>query len=236
MTNHIIKTREHLKFEYDRIGSYQPSITTETLEWYNPLDILWGINIPSITASTPIPIEPTVRIEHAGTIVQRNYNTNNIVNNGFMYTSGGASYVHAHATGIDMELYGNGVIHGVDNGTTDYESYQHDFYEVRHAAHNCVIVNSSAKIGTTTRWDHIMNKITLTASEPKPDMQPIAPFYNFSTQTLNDTLNNALQQRTISIIRTSDSTGYYIDFFDLNQIVLIIIMIIYIIILAIQWN
>lgn len=213
LPEYIAKAKQVLKNEYSLIGGYKPVVTTEMLEWYGPLELLWGVNIANSVTAVPEKTHSTVRIEHAGVVLQRNNNTTDSINYGLMYYTGGASYVHAHATGIEMELYGNGNVLGVNNGTGDYALAIHDDYEIRHAAGNTVIVNSSAKRGTASVWNDIMNKVTLDASEPAPDDVAVSKDFTFSTQSLNDTYNNCLQQRTVGMIRTSDKSGYYLDVF-----------------------
>jgi hypothetical protein len=58
-----------------------------------------------------------------------------------------------------------------------------------------------------------MCKVALDASEPAPDDLAISKDFSFSTQSLNDKYNNCLQQRTVGMIRTSDTSGYYLDVF-----------------------
>ena len=213
LPEYIAKAKQVLKYEYSLIGGYKPVVITDPLEWYGPLELLWGANIANSITAVHEPIHSTVRIEHAGIVLQRNNNTTDSVNYGLMYFTGGATYVHAHATGIEMELYGNGNVLGVNNGTGDYDPAIHTDYEIRHAAGNTVIVNSSAKRGDTSVWNDIMKKVTLDASEPAPDEAAISKDFLFSSQTLNDTYNNCLQQRTVGMIRTSDKSGYYLDVF-----------------------
>ena len=213
LPEYIAKAKQVLKYEYGLKGGYKPVVTTEALEWYGPLELLWGVNIANSITAVPEPIHSTVRIEHAGLVLQRNNNTTDSINYGLMYFTGGASYVHAHATGIEMEIYGNGNVLGVNNGTGDYTTAIHDEYEIRHAAGNTVIVNSSAKRGPAVSWHDIMSKVTLVASEPAPNEVAVSKDFLFSTQTLNDTYNNCLQQRTVGMIRTSDKSGYYLDVF-----------------------
>lgn len=213
LPEYIAKAKQVLKYEYGLIGGYKPVVTTESLEWYGPLELLWGANIANSIIAVAEPIHSTVRIEHAGIVLQRNNNTTDSVNYGLMYFTGGATYVHAHATGIEMELYGNGNVLGVNNGTGDYADVIHNDYEIRHAAGNTVIVNSSAKRGPAESWHDIMSKVILDASEPAPDDVAVSKDFTFSTQSLNDTYNNCLQQRTVGMIRTSNNTGYYLDVF-----------------------
>jgi len=213
LPEYIAKAKQVLKYEYGLIGGYKPVVTTESLEWYGPLELLWGANIANSITAVPEPIHSTVRIEHAGIVLQRNNNTTDSVNYGMMYFTGGASYVHAHATGIELELYGNGNVLGVNNGTGDYTPAIHNDYEIKYAAGNTVIANGSAKEGPANSWNDVMCKVTLDASEPAPDDVAISKDFLFSTQTLNDTYNNCLQQRTVGMIRTSDKSGYYLDVF-----------------------
>ncbi|MBV5342182.1 hypothetical protein JZU68_00700, partial [bacterium] len=58
-----------------------------------------------------------------------------------------------------------------------------------------------------------MSKVTLDASEPAPDDIAVSKDFTFSTQSLNDTYNNCVQQRTVGLIRTGDKSGYYLDVF-----------------------
>jgi len=213
LTDYITKAKQVLKYEYSLIGGYKPIVKTETLEWYSPLDLLWGVNIANSITAVPEPIHTTVRIEHAGLVVQRNNNTTDSINYGLMYTTGGATYVHAHATGIEMELYGNGNVLGVNNGTGDYTPAIHTDYEINYAAGNTVVVNGSAKRGPADTWYDVMKKVTLDASEPAPDDVAVSKDFSFSTQSLNDTYNDCLQQRTVGLIRNSDKSGYYLDVF-----------------------
>jgi hypothetical protein len=213
LPEYVAKAKQVLKYEYGVVGGYKPVVKTETLEWYGPLDLLWGVNIANSIIAAAEPIHPTVRIEHAGIVLQRNNNTTDSVNYGLMYTTGGASYVHAHATGIDMELYGNGNVLGVNNGTGDYVAAIHNEYEIWYAAGNTVVANGSAKEGPANSWNDVMCKVTLDASEPAPDDVAVSKDFLFSTQTLNDTYNNCMQQRTVGMIRTSNTSGYYLDVF-----------------------
>ena len=211
LPEYVAKAKQVLKYEYSLLGGYKPIVTTESLEWYGPLELLWGANIANSVTSVGEKIHSTVQIEHAGIIIQRNNNTTDSVNYGLMYFTGGANYIHAHATGMEMELYGNGNVLGVNNGNGDYTTAIYDSYETQYAAGNTVIVNNSAKRGST-RLD-VMSNVALDVSEPAPDDVAVSKDFTFSTQSFNDTYNNCLQQRTVGLIRTSDKTGYYLDVF-----------------------
>lgn len=204
---------------YSEDGGYNPVIEDQRLEWNNPLQLLWGVNIDASVPNTGEPKYGTVKATHAGVVMQRNYSGVDDKQNGLMYYTGGGTYVHAHATGLDMELYGAGYIIGPDFGgaSSGYDSSLHEEYAVSHAAHNTIIVNGTTARGPKTNgnstWQNIVDPIVLEASEPKVYADAIAENFSFSTQFLDDNINNVDQQRTNSIIRTSPSTGYYLDVF-----------------------
>ena len=202
--------KENLKHNYDKVGGFNPQIETDRLEYNSPLQLLWGENIESTQTAVAPKVEASYNLVHAGLIAQRNFNTSDINNDGLMYYSGGSAYVHTHSTGIDMELYGKGQIMGAESGSGSYGTDEHENYRTRHAAHNTVIVNGSGKRGGSN-WLTKVASASLLAAEPKSFGSPIASNFSFSSQYIDDSFNNCLQQRTNSIIRTSATTGYYFD-------------------------
>ena len=202
--------KQNLNYYYDKVGGYNPEIVTDRLEYNSPLQLLWGEDIGDSQTVVPPNIEFTYNLKHAGIVVQRNYNTPDIVNDGMMYYSGGAAYVHTHSTGIDLELYGKGQVTGAESGSGSYGSDEHENYRVRHAAHNTVIVNGSGKRGGNNWLTKVAN-VDLVDCEPKSLDTPISTNFSFSTQSIDDSFNDCIQQRTNSIIRTSATTGYYFD-------------------------
>ena len=211
MPDYINTSKQALKFKFDETGGYRPKVETESLEWSNPLDLLWAVNVEDTVTAQESKLSATQVVKHAGLVIQRNYNTTDIKNDAMMYYSGGATYVHTHRTGIDLNLYGKGYVLGAESGSASYGTDEHENYRVRLAAHNTVITNGSGKSGTT--WDTRMSNVSLVASEPNPNEEAISPDFSFSTQYINDVYNFTLQQRTNSIIRTSATSGYYFDVF-----------------------
>ncbi|MFK8059611.1 MAG: T9SS type A sorting domain-containing protein [Polaribacter sp.] len=200
---------------YKEEGGYQPEITNQRLEWHNPLQLLWGVNIDAAVSDAGEPNYGTVKATHAGVVMQKNYSGVDDKQNGLMYYTGGGTYVHAHSGGIDMEIYGAGYVIGPDYGDDTYGSDIHEQYAVSYAAHNTVIVNGASKRGipSSGTWDNITDEVVLQAVEPKPKENAIADNFSFSTQFLDDDINDVNQQRTNSIIRTSATSGYYVDVF-----------------------
>lgn len=204
---------------YKEEGGYNPIIKNQRLEWNNPLQLLWGVNIDTLVSDAGEPKYTTVKATHAGIVMQRNYSGKDDKQNGLMYYTGGGTYVHAHASGLDMELYGSGYVIGPEYGgsASGYGSELHEQYAVSYAAHNTIIVNGTSGRGSKTNgnstWQNIVNPVVLEASEPKPYVNAIAQNFSFSTQFLDDVINNVNQQRTNSIVRTSATSGYYVDIF-----------------------
>lgn len=204
-----------LKKIYTSEGGYAPVIENQRLEWNNPLQLLWGVPIDDAVSANGETKYGTVKATHAGVVMQRNFSGVDDKQNGLMYYTGGGTYVHGHATGLDLEIYGAGYVIGPDYGSDDYGTDLHEQYAVSHAAHNTIIINGASQRGVPSSgtWENIVDQVVLKASEPKVYANNIAANFSFSTQYLDDTINDADQQRTNSIIRTSATTGYYVDVF-----------------------
>jgi hypothetical protein len=136
---------------------------------------------------------------------------------GLMYVVQGATYNHNHANGMSVELYGKGMVMGVDPGKgVTYEAPMHVNYYAQWAAHNTVIAGSrSASVpffhggGGSKNMGHI----TLAAMEPLADSNAVSSFCSFTDTRYTDMATKAKQQRTLAIIRLSGSAGYYLDIY-----------------------
>jgi hypothetical protein len=196
--------------------AYAPVIETETRDWVSLLHLLWDKDFSENTAKS-IDYYTVFPVTHAGIAVQRNLNGENEKDHGMMGYTGGANFVHGHLQGIDMELYGAGYVLGPVGGLLaqrDADVFM-NYYRI-YAGHNTVVVNGTSK-GAPGGWGtsgvHYQNTAELEASEPKVYETAISENFSFTTQILDDKVNNCLQQRTLSIIRTSPTTGYYFDMF-----------------------
>ena len=202
-----------LKLKYST-KTYAPSITTETRDWTSLLQLLWDKDFSAYTAK-PIKYYSVFPVSHAGITVQRNINCTNEKDHGMMGYIGGATFVHGHLQGIDLELYGAGYVLGAVGGLNairDADEFVN--YSRIYAGHNTVIVNGTSRGDVRTGfWGNYQDKPVLEASEPHLYEDPVSESFSFATQLLNDEVNSCVQQRTLSVIRTSATTGYYFDMF-----------------------
>ncbi|MDN3663964.1 hypothetical protein ACFFU1_15340 [Algibacter miyuki] len=206
---------------YQRLGGYQPKIYPATFDSTGPLKLFWGIPIPKDIDSKIDFKKPTVLVEHAGIALQRNYVEKDNVLYGLCGIIGGAHYVHSHVTGITMELYGAGYVMAPNGGLPPSVKERriplHENYFRLYAGNNTVIVNGTSHGSQPGSWKGRayvwQNTAVNIASEPKHLEDPISKHFSFATQFLRDTINHSDQERTLSIIRTSDKTAYYLDVF-----------------------
>ena len=200
--------------KYDR-SSLMPRHTSAK-PYYAPIELLWPVaDLGNKASQVTFNAYTTVDIPFAGMFIQRNLSTQNTVKNSLMVTIGGGSYVHGHASGIDMELYGQGHVLGIEAGKGQYPSNVHQNYNRLFAGHNTVISNgASASKGD---WINLgINRVEKVAMEPEPRTEPVSDKYSFVTASFYDEHNlakAAYHQRTTAIIRLNDKVGYYLDVF-----------------------
>ncbi|WP_417444157.1 hypothetical protein [Joostella sp.] len=210
-----------LRQAYDAEGGYNPKLRVSGFDNFDPLQLFWGVPVTIETNSQIDFKKPTVVVEHAGIALQRNYVEKDNELYGLCGIIGGAHYVHSHVTGITMELYGAGYVMAPNAGLPPTVKERriplHENYFRLYAGNNTVIVNGSSHGNQPGSWKDgayvWQNRVVNVASEPKHLEDPITENFNFATQFLRDTVNNCIQERTLSTIRTSERTGYYLDVF-----------------------
>ncbi|RXP45688.1 hypothetical protein EC396_15225, partial [Lutibacter sp. HS1-25] len=205
---------------FEAKGGRVHQLTTSTFDNYFGLDLFWGEPTPS-NSIEKFDYKPTVVIKHAGVALQRNYVEDNNIDYGLCGIIGGAHYVHSHCTGITMELYGANYIMapggGLPKSVAERQLPVHTNYFRLYAGNNTVIVNGTSHGKQPGAWNsnsYLWQNTTVNvAAEPKHLEDPISANFSFATQFLKDEINNCDQQRTLSTIRTSATTGYYFDIF-----------------------
>ena len=206
--------------QYYAVNPYSPKVPADAFDNYTSAELFWGETLPTGTVNKYV-YSPTVVIKHAGIALQRNYVDVNNNNYGLCGYIGGAHYVHSHATGIGMEIYGAGYVMGPNAGlppsVAERQLPEHTNYFRLYAGNNTVIVNGTSHGIQTGAWNsnsYLWQNTTVNiASEPKHLEDPISKNFSFATQFLDDNVNNCDQQRTLSTIRTSKTTAYYFDIF-----------------------
>ena len=186
-------------------GKYRRK-SLEALFWYTDTN-----NDDNISIVLP----RTDRVYHAGIVMQRNLSSTNNPKDDLMCFVGGAHMVHGHAEGMNIELYGEGQVLGVDHGRKKYGKDLHENYSRIFAAHNTVIVNGSSQ--GEGGWVNLgINSVALISMEPKVGAKAVSPQHSFSQTSFRDDKGDqaeATQERTLALIRTSPTTGYYVDVF-----------------------
>jgi hypothetical protein len=131
--------------------------------------------------------------------------------NGLMVAMSGSKGNHMHAGGISMEIYGKGYVLGPESGIgasyfqPDYAEYYSQF-----PAHNTVAVDGISAYPVMKSNHGFEVKSSYPASGISKDYFSAVSFGDLYFQ---EPETNSDQKRLISIIRTCDSTGYYIDIF-----------------------
>jgi hypothetical protein len=118
---------------------------------------------------------------------------------------------HMHANGISLELYGKGLPLAPEAGIgTSYFQPDYAEYYAKFPAHNTVVVDGISAYPEMRSHHGFKLNSCYPASGVKTGIFPnitFADLYFLEPET------NANQQRMMSIVRTSDTSGYYIDVF-----------------------
>ncbi|MEM9260125.1 MAG: hypothetical protein AAGA62_10800, partial [Bacteroidota bacterium] len=208
LINHSVQKGGYMRFTLPEKRRYEASMYRE------PTKLLWfEAEIPGKAGEYPLPV--TAELPFAGITLQRNLSPSGKAKDGLMGFVGGGAYVHGHATGMSMELFGKGYVLGSKGGRTKYRTEIHENYYRLFASNNTVIVNGATQ--ANGGWVNLgTDRVKRLAAEPGPREDPVSPNFSFSTSAFQDTVGTgaeAYQERTLGIIRTTDSTGYYLDLF-----------------------
>jgi len=112
---------------------------------------------------------------------------------------------HTHANGLALELFGAGEILGPDSGHgSSYWQPDHGRYYKQRPAHNTVIVDGKG------RGDAVAE---IMAVEPTPGGAGVSPHIGFADLRMVGGKPAAMQRRCVALVRTSASTGFYLDIF-----------------------
>lgn len=206
----ISKSIKAGKYDRAKVGKRSDDVTV----YYTPIKLLW-FNKTKDYSFEKSALPRTDKFPHAGVFLQRNLSPTGNPDDGLMCFVGGAHMVHGHASGMDMELYGLGEVLGVDHGRGPYRTDLHENYSRLFAAHNTVVVNGASQ--GEGDWVSLgMNSTELITMEPMPTEAAVSPNHSFSRTSFIDDKGDkaeATQERTMALIRTSPTSGFYVDIF-----------------------
>ncbi len=131
--------------------------------------------------------------------------------NGLMVAMSGSKGNHMHAGGIAMEIYGKGYVLGPESGIgTNYFQADYAEYYSQFPAHNTVAVDGISAYPVMKSNHGFEVKSSYPASGVSNNyFTPVS----FGNLYFLEPETNSDQTRLTSIIRTSDSTAYYVDIF-----------------------
>ena len=132
-------------------------------------------------------------------------------NNGLMISQVGSLGNHSHSNGIAMELYGKGLVLAPEGGRgSSYYQLDYREYYSQFPAHNTVSVNGKSQY-KRMRGSHAFK---VNAVYPQSERKTgYYPNITFSDLSFNEPSTDSNQNRMMSIVRTGENSGYYIDVF-----------------------
>jgi hypothetical protein len=114
-----------------------------------------------------------------------------------------------------LELYGAGHVLGADAGKGTYTTDDHENHRRLFAANNCVIVNGASR--SADGWVNLgIDTVRPVVLEPALGAAPVSANHSFTLTHFTDTWGagtTAEQERLVGLVRTSATTGYYVDVF-----------------------
>lgn len=130
---------------------------------------------------------------------------------GMMVSLNGSLGNHMHANGINMELYGKGFVQGADPGKgAGYLQPIYLEYYSQFPAHNTVMVDGASSYTEMLSY----HAFDLMSEYPKSEQKngyykniTYSDVYFLEPETRSD------QSRLLSIVKTGEKTGYYVDVF-----------------------
>lgn len=152
-------------------------------------------------------VNPTFYSPNVSWTVQRNGNSED---NGMMISKNASLGNHSHANGINIELFAKGMVVATDCARGDsYWSTNHKEYYSRFPAHNTVVVDGISDYRTmSTKHAYELESIY-----PSTDNSLLLGDYTYADVSFTEPASDALQRRLTGTIRTSESSGYFVDIF-----------------------
>ena len=182
--------------------------------YLGPLQLLWFT--PEVSGKMVVTApRATDELPFVGAVLQRNFSPDQNATHAMMAVVSGGHHVHGHASGMALELYGAGQVLGANAGKGTYTTDEHENYRRIFAAYNSVIVNGASR--SEGGWVNLgINTVEKISLEPTVGALPVSPNHSFTLTRFADDRGDgakAKQERLVGIVRTSATTGYYVDVF-----------------------
>ena len=177
-------------------------------------------DISSFFASRPLVLNDTYKSGNINDYITQTFYAPNVSwhvqrmgtgKDGMMVSLNGSLGNHMHANGINMELYGKGFVQGADPGKgAGYLQPIYLEYYSQFPAHNTVMVDGASSYTEMLSY----HAFDLMGEYPKSEQKDgyysditYSDVYFLEPETRSD------QNRTVSIVKTGETTGYYVDVF-----------------------
>lgn len=162
----------------------------------------------SAAASFSELVTPIFYAPNVSWVVQRNGNS---LENGMMVSKNASLGNHSHTNGISIELYAKGMVIAPDCAAgVSYWSVDHRDYYSRFAAHNTVVVDGISD------YRNMRGTQAFSVNSVYPDPESSKPLFSdftFSDVSFVEHSTDATQRRVTGTVRTSGTSGYFIDIF-----------------------
>lgn len=190
---------------YIKNGIYNRAETKSLFELFFYLDDL--LDTPPASSISDM-VTPTFYSPNVSWIVQRNGHT---LADGMMISKNASLGNHSHTNGINLELYAKGMVVAPDAAAgVSYWTKDHIEYYSRFPAHNTVVVDGKSdyrNMRGTQAFE--VNKIYPTPNNRSSQ----SSHYTFSDVSFLEPSTDATQRRLTGSVRTSPTSGYFVDIF-----------------------
>ena len=153
-------------------------------------------------------VDPTFYSPNVSWLVQRNGHD---PVHGMMVSKNASLGNHSHANGINIELFSKGMVIAPDAAAgVSYWSNDHKEYYSRFPAHNTVVVDGKSDYRTMNST----HDFTLKSIYPDPEIHhKLNGDFTFSDVTFFEPATQSRQHRLTGTVRTSSTSGYFVDIF-----------------------
>ena len=165
------------------------------------------LDVPAAQSFSEL-VNPSYYAPNVSWVVQRNGNS---VENGMMISKNASLGNHSHTNGVNIELFAKGMVIAPDCAAgVSYWTEDHRDYYSRFAAHNTVVVDGVSDYRNMRGSQAFKVNAIYPSTESNT---PLIGDFTFSEVSFTEPSTDARQQRLTGTVRTSESSGYFVDIF-----------------------